>query len=277
MPVLNLYPHGATAGCAPGRNDHTRAKRGEVVGWSQSSIRSNTRFLYSVDESGLTGDGFALTLTLRLCPLRSEEWQRLINTYLQRLYRLDMIRSHTLTEWQRRGVPHLHGAVWFPESRHVGPLDLIQAWLKVADAYHPSPLSQTAKAIDNAVGWFQYVSKHAARGLYHYQRSNANIPSGWQKTGRMWSKRGDWPTREAIRIELDHRGFHRYRRLVRAYRLADARASGNAKRITSARRMLKNPEPSQSTVRGVSEWIELADTLRLLAVTHELGHSIKST
>ena len=62
MPVLTEYRHGLTMGIPPGRNDHMRAKREAVEGWSDSSTRRNTRFLYSVDERHLTGFGFALIL-----------------------------------------------------------------------------------------------------------------------------------------------------------------------------------------------------------------------
>lgn len=274
MPIVNLYPHGATAGCPPGANGHKRTKRGKVVGWSPASIRNNTVFLYSVDESRLTGQGFAITLTLRRCPETSDDWQRLLNTYLQRLYRRKAIRSHVLTEWQRRGAPHLHGAIWFPSGEAVGWDTLVTPWLEVAKDYEPAPGSQTAQPIDNLVGWFQYVSKHGARGLHHYQRSPDNVPAGWTKTGRMWFKRGDWPTREAMRVNLDMPGYHRFRRLVRAYRLADARTKGPPKRIAKARSMLKSPDRELCSVRGVSEWIGLDESLRLLEATHVLGHRV---
>ena len=69
MPVLTEYRHGMSMGIPPGRNTHVRAKRDTVEGWSDSSTRRNTRFLYSVDERKLTGHGFALSLTPGLPPL----------------------------------------------------------------------------------------------------------------------------------------------------------------------------------------------------------------
>lgn len=274
MPIVNLYPHGATAGVPPGANSHKRAKRSTVVGWSQSSIRNNKLFLYSVDAKQLTGQGFAITLTLRHCPETSDDWHRLLHTYLQRLYRRQVIRSHVVTEWQRRGVPHLHGAVWFPSGQVIGWDTLVTPWLEVASEYEPAPGSQTAQPINDLLGWFQYMSKHAARGLYHYQRSPENIPAGWTKTGRMWSRRGDWPTRAAMRIYLDMPGYHRFRRLCRSYRLADARSKNQRRRIASARRMLKCPDRKLCTVRGVSEWMELDESVRLVTATMTLGHRV---
>ena len=50
------------------KNDHMRAKRGEVGGWSEGAARRNVRFLYGIEERELHGDGFAVTLTVRDCP-----------------------------------------------------------------------------------------------------------------------------------------------------------------------------------------------------------------
>ena len=119
--------------------------------------------------------------------------------------------------------------------------------------------------INDAIGWFQYLSKHAARGVKHYQRTAENIPEGWKsKTGRVWGKGGHWPLREAIRVNLQDQhgdgGFFAFRRLCRSWRISDARASGDLWRLKSARAMLKcpcNPETgvALSRVRGVAEWI----------------------
>ena len=62
MPTVRVYRHGMTVGTPPSVNTHKRALRGKVEGWSPSSTRSNTRFLYSVDESRLNGLGMALSL-----------------------------------------------------------------------------------------------------------------------------------------------------------------------------------------------------------------------
>ncbi|KPB98071.1 putative replication protein [Pseudomonas amygdali pv. lachrymans] len=169
------------------------------------------------------------------------------------MQRMGMIRLHWVTEWQRRGVPHLHCAIWFPPGAHTRALI---AWSELTAAYGSTSRGQHGREIEGAVGWFQYLSKHASRGVKHYQRSSANLPPAWQKkTGRMWGHWGDWPVRESIRLELEMDGFHALRRLVRSWRLADARASGDRYRIRSARSMLTSNSPEQSAVRGISEWI----------------------
>ena len=91
MPVVQLYRHGLTAGTPPGVNAHRRAIRGEVLGWSPSSIRSNTEFLYGVDERELHGVGLAVTLTVRDCPESAERWKSMRRSWEWSLRRLGLI------------------------------------------------------------------------------------------------------------------------------------------------------------------------------------------
>lgn len=258
-------------------NSHDRAKRGEVEGWSLGATRRNTAFLMSIREGELTGAGVAFTLTLRDCPPTAEAWHKIRRAWEMRMRRAGMIRLHWVTEWQRRGVPHLHGAIWWPDAYDTtAPAE---AWVAVASSYGASRRGQFARPIDGPVGWFQYLSKHAARGVKHYQRTAENIPSGWQKkTGRVWGKSGEWPVREAVRINLQDQhgdgGWFAFRRLVRSWRKADARAEGNRHRIAQARGMLLCRDQSLSRVRGVSEWIPQDLTDALLANLASRGYAI---
>jgi hypothetical protein len=239
-----------------------RAKRESVTGWTDRSTRSNTRFLYSIDERHLDGHGFALSLTVKDAPATSADWHGARNAFLRRLRRMGMIRGHWLTEWQRRGVPHMHAAVWFDEGlreRDRYALNTIrQHWLAVAEAFGAGPRGQHVALIDDSIGWFQYLSKHAVRGLKHYQRSSDNMPPGWETTGRMWGHVGDWPVQEPTDFRLDFYGFAAYRRIIRGWRRADARSSGKRDRIRSARSMLRCTSREVSSVRGVSEWFPQA-------------------
>jgi hypothetical protein len=190
-----------------------------------------------------------------------------------------MIHCHWLTEWQRRGVPHMHAAVWFDDGlRDRDPYALMTIrdhWLAVAEAFGAGPRGQHVSPIDDSVGWFQYLSKHAVRGLGHYQRDAANIPAGWKKTGRMWGHLGEWPTVAPIRYTMHMDGFWAYRRMVQRWRFADARASGDPYRVRSARRMLQSPERSAGSVRGVSEWITTDQTQRFLRHLASMGYEIR--
>lgn len=278
MPVLTEYRHGMTMGNPPTRNDHQRAKREEVEGWTEASTRRNTRFLYGVDERKLTGHGFALSLTVRECPPTADDWKELRERFFKRLRRMGMIRLHWLTEWQRRGVPHMHAAVWFDaELRDRDPYALATIpghWVDLASAFGAGPRGQHVIQIDDAIGWFQYLSKHAVRGLGHYQRSPEGIPPGWKRTGRMWGHLGDWPESSPVRYTLEMTGFWAFRRLVQRWRFADARASGDRFRIESARRMLQSSDRSAGSVRGVSEWIGTDQTQAFLRHLAAMGHAV---
>lgn len=273
MPTHRFYLTGLTAGVPPGVNNHPRAKRGIVGGWSESSTRANTRFLYSVEHELLTGYGYAATFTVRTCPDSHEDWKRARELLFMRFRRMGMIRCHWVTEWQRRGVPHLHLAVWFEQLHSENSLR--EAWLRIAAPYRPVAKAQQVKPIRDAVGWFQYLSKHASRGLRHYQRSPEGIPAGWQRTGRMWGAIGSWPTREALVFDLETKGFHAYRRIVRAWRVAGARAQGDQVRLGYARRMLRCDDPGLSAVRGISEWIPIDVSLTMLANVAMRGFRIE--
>ncbi len=267
-------------GNPPGLNSHRRVKRHDCQGWSNSSTRSNTRFLYSVDERKLTKAGLAVTLTLKECPATHAEWKRLREAFFVRLRRLGMVRGHWLTEWQRRGVPHLHAAVWFDSTEHPAGWyiqDVQEAWLAVASGHGAELRGQHIKMIDDSVGWFQYLSKHAVRGLGHYQRNPENMPPSWQeKTGRMWGKLGEWPVSQPLKLTVCMAGFWAYRRIVQRWRFASARASCDRRRIRSAQTMLQSSDRNLSAVRGVSEWIGQDMSLEILAHLAGRGLAVRA-
>jgi hypothetical protein len=282
MPVLTVYRHGMTAGVPPMKNNHLRAKRGEVGGWSEGAARRNVRFLYAVEETKLEGDGYAVTLTLRNCPPNATAWHRMRRAWIERMRRAGMVSLHWVTEWQRRGVPHLHGAVFMPKNAYT-PAEFrafaVGAWLAVSAEYETRERGQHVHPITGAVGWFQYLSKHAARGVAHYQRSSENIPAGWKsKTGRMWGHVGDWPARPSVRFNLQDqhgdRGYFAYRRMVRGWRVADARAGNDRRRQRSARTMLRCDDLALSRVRGVSEWVPEPVSMAMLANLAGRGFSV---
>ena len=297
MPVITVYHHGVTAAIPPSKNDHERARRGEAQGWSKSATRSNMKFLRSINPKGLEGSqGFAFTLTVKDCPDSSDDWAKARNALLERFRRFGVIRFHWVTEWQRRGCPHLHGILYVDSSKASG-VDawLRRSWLEIAEKFGAQPNCQMIKPANDSTGWFKYMSKHAARGADHYQRSAACVPSGWLKTGRVWGHGGDWRLDEPFRIEADNDFFYSLRRIVRRWRIADARAEhkdasrirtvngwGNVgknyasskRRISSARRMLKCNKPKLSAVRGVSEWITADLVLQVAGLLIDNGKLI---
>lgn len=279
MPVLKLYPNGLTGGVPPYKFNPAPPLRDECKGWSLRSSRGNTKFLYSVRSPELSCSaaadpliGLSASLTLRRIPESHDDWKRLRESLFFRLRRKGLYRLHWLTEWQQRGAPHLHAAMWFDQSAaervtaaNGYPIEafpaLIKAdWLELTtDRYRAEPSGQAINPIFDEVGWLQYLSKHAARGAAHYQRALGSIPAGWEKTGRMWGHIGDFPTSEPLGLDLSDRAWFSFRRIVRGWRLAQSRTSKNprGRRIRSARHMLTCKDAVLSRVRGVSEWIPL--------------------
>lgn len=254
-------------GFPPRKNDHARALRGLTQGWTASATRSNRRFLWSVRCASLGENGHSFTLTVRDCPPTAAAWAGIRRAFQRRLERAGAVRMHWLTEWQRRGVPHLHGCVWFPAG--VPAYAIVHHWLAVADGYGALHRGQNTKPIHDAVGWLKYLAKHADRGMFNYQRAAESIPEGWQKsTGRMWGHTGEWPLVEPQKIVIDQAGGYAFRRICQRWRLAQARADfDDAKRpgrVRAARRMLQCSERDTASVRGMAEWLPRAATLAAL-------------
>ena len=286
---MTSYRNGSTAGVA-GRNP-SPSKRGVVTGWSAGAVRRHTKWLYSVDTDRLDGEGFAFTLTMRDTPSSADEFHALRRAFVMRLDRMGATRIHWVIEWQRRGTPHIHAAVYFRDPHPDLPDGwnstefraglVISAWVAVVARYGANLNAQAWASIDGPLGWLQYLSKHAARGVRHYQRSGH--PEGWSRTGRLWGHLGDWPVDLPARYDLSREAFWRYRRLVRAWRIADARsrrlspkpgAPDRGDVVRLARRMLASNNPKLSAVRGVSDWLPESVTLAFLALLISEGFEI---
>lgn len=265
--ILTIQPHGCKLGTA-GRGSHENLppERTEIGGWSAHAIRRNNDFLRSVDYAGLEHlTGVAFTGTVRDCPPTSDHWHKALKAFWMRLKRMGCVLIHWVIEWQRRGVPHLHCSLFFEDPTPDTPILIRRHWLDLTAKWGSDTFSQHLTPIHDALGWAQYTSKHAQRGLGHYQRSPENVPSGWAgRTGRMWGKWGQWPIIEPMRFNIPDDVFYRLRRSLRGWRKADARASGCRFRIRSARRMLQCADPKLSAVRGCSEWMNQSITTDLL-------------
>lgn len=84
-------------------------KRKAITGWTKGAAQRNRAFLMSVDPFALSRDlGFAVTLTLGATPVSAAVWGDIIHRFLTTLRRCGMIRYHWVTEWTRKGRPHLH-------------------------------------------------------------------------------------------------------------------------------------------------------------------------
>lgn len=251
MPTVSLYPGGVSGGFAP-TGIRRPGVRQQIKGWTASSARGNIRFLWSVncDEIG-DAPGWAVTLTLGTTPDNSDQWTSARNAFLERARRAGMTRYHWVTEWTAKGRPHLHAAIYGIERANYS---LLPAWLDIADSYGwvVNASGQHMVRIDGVQGWLQYVAKHAARGVVHYQRDGA--PEGWEKTGRLWGRGGDWPVEEAQQLELGEAQFVRFRELCWAWMLDDMRARGVPEEfIDQTAQRWANPEHGHA--QGLSGWI----------------------
>jgi hypothetical protein len=245
-------PNGLTASCPRCGPLEQPGKRGVVRGWSVQATGRLRRWFYSVDGEQLTGDGHALTLTVRELPPTAAEWTATRRAFQMRLWRAGALLFQWLTEWQRRGVPHLHGCVFFPEASTVGLHEIVGHWLEVAAPWGAGESAQHVQHLYGLPGWLQYQAKHSARGVRHYQR--ANVPEAWQSgTGRLWGTGGQWPVREQL-VDVDVQTYVRFRRLLRGWLVSGARDEGDYRRVGYLRRMLADPERSRSAVRAVGEF-----------------------
>lgn len=271
---MTSYRNGLTSGIGGG--NPSPKKRSTIKGWSAAAVRRHTAWLYSVDAGRLDGVGVAYTLTMRDTPPSADEFHALRRAFIMRLERHGATRIHWVVEWQRRGTPHLHMAVYYPESSTVSLEDYaaraIFAWTAMAEEYVARREAQWFSPVHAAEGWLKYLSKHASRGVRHYQRWGH--PEGWDRTGRLWGHTGEWPTDAPMVFDMDPAAYARFRRLVRSWRVADARASGDPQRIRYARRMLKCNDRRLSTVRGVSDWIPDEVAAQLIYTLWRDGHSV---
>ncbi len=68
---------------------------------------------------------------------------------------------------------------------------VVAEWLHLAAEYRAGEIGQDHREITGPLGWLEYLSKHASRGVAHYQRQGK--PAGWTGTGRLWGKGGTGP------------------------------------------------------------------------------------
>lgn len=269
MPVLSVYTNGTSASVLSGLAPAI-APRGNAQGWTPGAARRNDQFLQSIDFSSLSGEPWALTLTI---PAEgagkghvpdSGEFHAMLRAMLERLRRMGAIRWHWVIEMTRRHTPHTHLSVWLPGTAPDRELKIRVAWAKIT-AKHGLAVSQRAQCVKRmtSTGWAQYTSKHGARGVKHYQRERAALPEGWrERPGRMWGYGGEWPSpaeRQPLRRELGQRAFWRYRRLVRSWCLSNARRTKNdrlrKRYIRQARHMLACSHRKLSPVKPINVWV----------------------
>lgn len=195
---MTSRPQGFSLGYSFRANNRQSAPglRSKVCGWSRQSSHRNTVFLQSVDWEHYSRHGcslLAFTLTQADCPESSYDYHEAIRTLTRRVrsaYR--DLSYHWVIEWQRRRVPHLHVVM----TLDTGLADyVVLSWLDITRKWRSARAAQCVRLVSRPEGWAQYLSKHAARTVAHYQRSNTGIPDSWNnRTGRLWARSKNWVT-----------------------------------------------------------------------------------
>ena len=234
MATINILPNGSTSGNPSIGGNKNPSKRSDSGGWNDQVSRRMTKWFYSIPVDSLTGHGIAFTLTVRDCPETAKDWAYIRGKFLDRLRGDGCIRAQWLTEWQERGVPHLHGVAYFEQPYPIEKI--VNHWLTLASKkYGSGTKGQNAKPITNVTGWLQYLAKHSTRSAEHYQRAAENIPYGWLKTGRMWGYIGNWDIREPMKFLVCQNGFYAFRRICKQLKSSSVRS-----RYLNAREAIKD-------------------------------------
>lgn len=280
MPRFSVYPQGASVS-VPQATRKGGGLRSTIKGWSPGAAARHRAWLQSIDPDELPSEhAYAFTLTLKETPSDSAEWHSMRRAWEKRVKRIGAIAGHWVTEWQRRGTPHLHGSIWTEKA--LDPLEryaLIKAWLEVCSqrGLTATPTAQTVKDVESMGGWSRYCSKHSARSTAHAQRQG--FPEGWETSGRVW---GHWGGPWAVRgdsFDVDWPAWHTVRRVMRSWALADARgerdpARRKARMLAVRRSASRVSDPKLSRVLPVREWMPEESTRRLLDWLVDQGHVI---
>lgn len=222
-------------------------------GWTKAASSNNAKWLQSVRPP--LGFGIALTLTLSSLP-SADEWRSLVRDFNKFLSSNDLCYAyHFVVEWTRRGLPHIHYMVYLDIEESAFPtwsVWLRRKWCNISACAEMH--AQCAKAVESLHGWLEYVAKHAARGIHHYQRATPPLWCG-VPTGRMWGYGGIWPERQEAKLSLSESDFVCFSRLLRKYMKKKGRRN-------QKRNLFFTPKKIYPS--GVSEWVPSSVTTRLL-------------
>lgn len=302
MPTITIRAHGVSAT----RNQTVvNPVTGEIVtltafqppertatrGWTPNVARRNEQRLQQVDFDAVEGFPAFVTLTMpsgQMGEVSAAMFHGWLKSWLRYMKRHGLRHYYWILEFQASGNPHLHVLVWLDhEPDALETFKALRSWVGILNKSGVGARlqGQIWESIDvggeiNVDGErvpahpervLMYLAKHAARGVAHYQRQIANMPEDWQyRSGRVWGHDRGLPLREQQDVECDYPTFHRFRRLVRRWRLAEARAIADPERrrlaISQARRCLKCSRPDVSPYRGVSAWLSSDVASQLLDV-----------
>lgn len=307
MPTITIRAHGVSAT----RNQTVvNPETGEIVkltafqppertvtkGWTVNVARRNEQRLQQIDFDAVEGFPAFVTLTMpsqQMGDVSAAMFHGWHKRWLQFMKRHGMRHYYWILEFQASGNPHLHVLVWLDhEPEPLETFKALRSWVGILNKsgvgarlqgqiWEPIDVGaeitvdgETVPAHPERV--LMYLAKHAARGVAHYQRQIENMPDDWQyRSGRVWGHDRGLPLCAQEDVETDYPTFHRFRRLVRRWRLAKARSIKDADRrraaIVQARGSLKCGRPDVSPYRGVSAWIPSDVASALLDAAEVMG------
>lgn len=173
------------------RYNRNQKTRGVTNGWSAGVQRRFSKALGNLDLPAFMNLGLAvysMTLTIRDCPYSSESWGLLRKKFMEKLEHEGMLACVHVTEWQIRGVPHLHMVGVFDSVIEYNKI--INWWCGIARTYSPRPAGQHIRTVWDLAGIMGYFRSHMNKSGKSMQRDTKLIPKGWESTGRMWGFRG---------------------------------------------------------------------------------------
>ncbi|KFI63795.1 rolling circle replication-associated protein [Bifidobacterium catenulatum] len=307
MPTISIRQHGVSAS----RNQTVvNPVTGEIVkltafnqpertatrGWTPNVARRNEQRLQQIDFDAVDGFPAFVTLTMpsgQMGDVSAADFHGWLKRWLQFMKRHGLQHYYWILEFQASGNPHLHVLVWLDHDWDaLEQFKALRSWVNMLNKSGVGARlqGQIWESID--VGGvitvdgkpvpahpervLMYLAKHAARGVAHYQRQIENMPEDWKyRSGRVWGHDRGLPLCAQQDVETDYPTFHRFRRLVRRWRLAEARGIKDADRrrqaIVQARRSLRCGRRDVSPYRGVSAWIPSDVASALLDAAEAMG------
>lgn len=307
MPTISIRAHGVSAT----RNQTlVNPETGEIVkltafqppertatkGWTSNVARRNEQRLQQVDFEAVDGVPAFVTLTMpaqQMADVSAAMFHAWLKRWIQYMKRHGLLHYYWILEFQATGNPHLHLLVWLDHDWDaLEQYKALRSWVNMLNKSDVGARLQGQIWENIDVGGelvvdgervpahpervLMYLAKHAARGVAHYQRQIENMPEDWQyRSGRVWGHDRGLPLRAQEDVETDYPTFHRFRRLVRRWRLAEARGIKDADRrrqaISQARRSLRCSRRDVSPYRGVSAWLPADVASRLLDAAANMG------
>lgn len=307
MPTISIRAHGVSAskfqqivnpetGEIVKLADFQPPERTATKGWTPNVARRNEQRLQQVDFDAIDGVPAFVTLTMpsgQMGEVSAADFHGWLKRWIQYMKRHGLVHYYWILEFQASGNPHLHLLVWLDHDWDaLEQYKALRSWVGILNKSGVGARLQGQIWENIDVGGeivvdgepvpahpervLMYLAKHAARGVAHYQRQIANMPEDWRyRSGRVWGHDRGLPLREQEDVETDYPTFHRFRRLVRRWRLAEARGINDHDRrraaIVQAHRSLRCSRRDVSPYRGVSAWVPASVASQLLDAAVSMG------